>query len=322
MRATILKDAFALVYVTGTALSRRATQEFQYRIARWGRFGGPSAIREISAESIASVRAAMSKSGLSADTIESTIDSVLQILRVCHRAGMLESVPHVGRRLKLSRSIRYVPPLEDLGALYAAAAAARWPVFCDPGPFWRGVLVLAYWAGLRHQDLFWSLRWAGISKHSIVVTANKTGKTHVFPRCSVVDRHLAALARVSGDDRLFPIGVCRKQILRELHRMADVAGVEPFQLHAVRRLACTEWQAARWGAGEVLQGKSLGVCDRYIVPRLLQQAAPALKWPDQMLTAAERDQATVEETRLLGVVKRLGSTERTAVLALAERLAN
>lgn len=322
MRATILKDAFALVYVTGTTLSRRATQEFQYRIARWERFGGPAAIREITAGHISKVREAMSRSDLSADTIESTIDAVLQILRCCHRAGMVESVPHVGKPLKLSRSIRYVPPLEDLGSLYAAAPAARWPLFCDPGPFWRGVLVLAYWTGLRHQDLFWSLRWAGISKSSIVVTANKTGKTHVYPRCAVVDRHLAALARVSWDDRVFPIGTCRKQILRELHRLAEVAGVEPFQLHAVRRLACTEWQAARWGAGEVLQGKSLGVCDRYIVPRLLQQAAPAVRWPDQMLTDQERDQQSAEEHRIMGAVRRLGTSERTAVLALAERLAN
>lgn len=322
MRATVLSDAFSLVYVTGTALSRRATQEFKYRIARWERFGGPAAISSITSGHVTAVRAAMAGANLSADTIESTIDAVLQILRCCHRVGMLDSVPHPGRRLKLSRSIRYVPPLEDLGAMYAVADAARWPRFCDPGPFWRGVLVLAYWTGLRHKDLFWSLRWAGFTATQIAVTANKTGKTHVFPRCAVVDRHLAALARVPGDDRVFPIGTCRKQILRELHRLAEAAAVEPFQLHAVRRLACTEWQAARWGAGEVLQGKSLGICDRYIVPRLLQQAAPALRWPDQLLTAAERDAAAAEEQRLAVAVRRLGSTERTAVLALAERLAN
>lgn len=320
---TIILQAFEETFLPRSTGRRRTIQEYRYKLQRWSRLSPTIDVEAISTDAIQEFRRQATAVKLSADTIESTISAVLLVLQACQERGILPAVPSRGRRLRVSGSIRYVPPLEDLGKLYAVAGEAKWPTWCRPAEFWQPLLVTAYWTALRHFDLFWSLGVGCFSPQGIVVIAHKTEKQHVFPRHPVLDRHVAASPRRAGDDRLFPIGICRKQVLRELHRMADAAGVKRFTLHAIRRLSCCQWQEAKWGAGEVIQGSAIrGSASRYIVPQILKQAAPLLRWPDEMLTSEERDAATQQQARLLHAVKRLGATERDAVLSLAEKLAS
>lgn len=319
---TTILQAFEETFRHRSSGRRRTLQEYGYKLRRWQRLAPTIELNNITTDAIQQFRERARSKKLSADTIESTISAVLHVLQACFDAGQLDAVPGRGRRLRVSSGVRYVPPLEDLGKLYAAADEAKWPTWCKPAEFWQPLLVAAYWTALRHFDLFWSLKDSCFSKRFVVVTAHKTEKVHVFPRHSVFDRHIAVAPRRPGDERFFPIGICRKQVLRELHRMADAAGVKRFTLHAIRRLSCCEWQEAKWGAGEVIQGSAIrGSASRYIVPQLLKQAAPMLRWPDEMLTAEERDVSAQQQARLLHAVQRLGVTERDAVLSLAEKLA-
>lgn len=315
-------QAFHSSYEPTSQARQRTLQEYRYKLKRWERIVGAIAIDKVSPQVFDQFRKKALSAGLSPDTIESTISVVVQVLRFCVESEQLTELPHRGARLRLSRKVRYVPPLEDLGRMYAAAGAARWPTWCPPGEFWRPLLVAAYWTALRHFDLFWTLSVDCLTKKSIVLTSHKTDKEHIFPRHPVFDRHMAAAPQRRGEKRCFPIDVCRKQVLRELHRMADAAQVPHFTLHAIRRLSCSEWQDAKWGAGEVVQGSAIkGSASRYIVPQILRQAAPLMRWPDEMLTPEERDEAAQQQARLLLAVQKLGDTERQAVLSLAEKLA-
>ena len=127
----------------------------------------------------------------------------------------------------------------------------------------------------------------------------------------------------ADEDRVFPIGKCNVQIDRELHRMSDVAGVRRVTCHAIRRLACTEWQRAKWGAGEVLQGSAIkGSAARYITPQILSEAAHCVQWPSAMITDADRKIREADDQRIILMLNKLDADNRQTLLKLAERLAS
>src|SRR5690606_6816321 len=107
---------------------------------------------------------------------------------------------------------------------------------------------------------------------------------HVFPLHPVLRAHLELMRAQEGvelaDDRVFPVSRSPHLMRRELKRISRTAGIAMLTPHGLRRLAGTEWEAARDGAGRLLLGHSLGVSDRYIaVPRLLQRAVKRLRVP-------------------------------------------
>lgn len=303
-------------------LSKGAASSCRTNLRRFQKLTDNPAIDLITSETFDSFRKAAKGANYSPDSIEASVNAVLSVLRACAdpKLGVLPAVPEPGRALKISTRVKYMPPLTDLGRLYSVAWRAKWPRFCDPTEFWQAAFVVDLWTALRKGDLFFRLEWDSITDESIVVTAHKTEKTHTLPNSPIVERHLRPLRRLDSK-RVFPIGDCHHQILRELNRLADAAGVKRFGFQAIRRRSCTNWQSARWGAGEVVQGSAIkGSACRYIVPDILQQAAPRFQWPAEMLTADERDQAKQEEQRLMNAVRRMGGAERAAVLSLAEKL--
>jgi integrase len=315
--------AFERHYLPARRLSLRTVTSTRSNLRRWARLSGDPSVDAIDEDVLNDFRRAAQAAGYRNDSIEGSVNCVLRVLRECARPKLclVSHVPRPGIRLKVSTLPKYTPSLADLGKLYAAAWVAKWPTRFPAGPFWQGVFASALWTGLRRGDVFWAFEWPSIGEDSITVTAHKTGKVHVFPSSPVLLRHLEPL-RGLHPTRVFPIGKCNHQILRELRRMAEAAGVRPFGLQAIRRRSCSNWQAAKWGAGEVVQGSAIrGSASRYIVPEILQQAAPRFQWPAEMLTAEERDESLRQERRLLEAVRRLGPDERAAVVSLAERLA-
>lgn len=260
--------------------------------------------------------------GFSPDTIEGTVRVVMQILRLACRLDLIGKVPYSGTPLATRQTPRHKTPLDTLGRLYLATHVAQWPVNQDAPLFWRCVLVLGYFTGLRWMDLWTRLTWGSVGDESITVTAGKTGKTHCFPMHPVVKRHLDCLPRLGP--RVFQTGLSNMQWGRELKRINAAAQVEPaVTMHAIRALSATSWQRAKWGAGEVVQGSAIrGSAKMYIdVPPILIDAVDRLAWPSVMLTARERDAGVQAELQMLAAFRRLGERDRFGVLAFAERLA-
>lgn len=292
-------------------------------IRRWARVLCDSPIDQIREEDFDAFRTKAKEMNYSNDSIEGSVNAVLCLLRlaVSPKLRLIEQVPDSGTPFKISTRVKYAPSLADLGKAYLAADVAKWPQWCDPASFWKALFASALWTGLRRSDLFQSYVWDSFTEFAIDVTSKKTGKQHLLPLSSVLDRHLEPLKGLDSL-RVFPVGRCHHQIVRELRRIADAAGVKRFGLQSLRRRSCSNWQAAKWGAGEVVQGSAIkGSASRYIVPEILQQAAPRFRWPEEMLTPEERDQRHGEEKRIAEAVRRLGDSERAAVLSLAEKLA-
>lgn len=321
--ALTCSQVFETHYLRLKRLSANTIVTFRANLRRWETLAKCPPVDQITDDTFDAFRVLAGERGYSNDSIEGSVNSALRVLRLAATAklALIARAPDAGQKLSTSHPVKYTPSLADVGKFYEAATVARWPTWCDAGAFWRGVVAANLWTGLRKGDLFRGLVWESFEESAISVTAHKTGKRHLFPTSTVLDRHLEPLKGLDSQ-RVFPVGKCNHQILREVRRIADAAGVKRFGLQALRRRSCSNWQAAKWGAGEVVQGSAIkGSAVRYIVPEILQQAAPRFRWPDPMLTAEERDQRAGEERRIVEAVRRLGDIDRAAVLSLAEKLA-
>ena len=147
-----IRCAFNQVYVTRTRLSHHTLKTAASHVKRWELCSGDPDVEEITPETFDTFRE-RAQALYRPDTIEGTVRFVLQNLRMLHALGGLARVPWSGRPLRIRQSPKYVPPLADLGKLYGAADAAQWPIHTDPGAYWRAVLVLGYFTGLRLWDL-------------------------------------------------------------------------------------------------------------------------------------------------------------------------
>lgn len=348
-----IREAFGRFVLPAAQFADSTTKNHRSMLSRWERLTTNPPVKSVTSATIAAYRTTCKGAGYAPDSTEGGIRTILRVLRACQEAGLIPVVPSPGVSLTLRQSPRYVPPLADFGLLHQAAEAAKWPTWCDPAPFWRTVFAAVFWTGCRRGDAFGRLLWESVTADTISWSAAKTGKLHVFPMHPVLKRHLeswrascasaersadgasaasgtaSARRNAAGrcpstlDDRLFPIGKCNHQILREMRRMSAAAGVRPITLQSLRRLSATEWQAAKWGAGEVVQGCALGKASRlYIVPRILQQAAPLVEWPSEMLTAEERDRRAREEAIVMDRFRRLGENDRGMIVRLVEGLAS
>lgn len=314
------REALGLHYIPNARLSPRSIKTYGQKLSRWeAGTGNPPVIRITTATFLAFRQ--WGRERYAADSIETTVATVMRILRLLGKLGVIGAVPWEGRHLATKSIPGHVPTPDQLGLLYRKADVAQWPCHMDPGTFWRAVFAVDYWTGLRRGDLTGRLLWENVTEDRISVQAGKTLKLHNFPMHPVVWRHLETLPRIGP--RVFQIGNCESQWNREVRRMNDAAGLSPrITAHCIRRLACTEWQAAKWGAGETIQGSAIrGSAKLYIVPRILVEAGPLLRWPSEMLTRKERDDREAETQTFLKTWKRLSRENRRAVAALAEKLA-
>lgn len=315
-----IRDAFLTVYVPRTRLAEHTVKTSASHLARWEMCAGNPGVRAISPETFDTFRRESLCLRYSPDTIEGTVRLVLQVLRLLWRLGQIERVPWSGKPLRVRQNPKYVPPLSHLGLLYKNAGVARWPLHMPPGVYWRAVFTLGYYTGLRLSDLLESLLWENVGPEMIVVEARKTEKLHIYPQHPIVKRTIEGLPPVGP--AVLHVPKSNKQWIREIHRINDAAGLSRHvTCQTLRRLSATQWQAAKWGAGEVIQGSAIrGSAKLYIVPQILQEAVHSLEWPDEMMSADERRKIRSSAARMLKTWKRLSDEHRAAVQALADRL--
>lgn len=302
-------------YVAGRELSRATSVKLRHRLNCWLKYSPQSDAAGVTAAAFDAFRECALAAGLSKRTIEETVSDV----------SRLSGCRDLGNRLRRWKAspCRSVPTLEVLGRAYSRADSASWPDrrLCrtdafsrfTAGDFLRAFLVFGYFTGLRLRDLR-SVTWAAYDR-GFTWTASKTGRLHVFPECQIVERHLRPL-RTSGDERIFPLSSDQEYLLRR--ELKAISGSETFGPQAMRRCSVTQWTIADHRAGDLIQGNGLGVMARYLGARqVLAAAMPRLAWPDEFLTAAERDQRQAATLRLAKIVGRiplekLGDLERVA----------
>lgn len=317
-----LREAFEACYLSHNHGCDEYKRTQKHHLNRWERFRCGTDVEQIDTRHFVRFRQRCVESGLSHDSIEGTVGTVLQVLRTLHRAGLLPTVPWPGARLKKRCMPKWVPTVEEIGRCYAHADAAIWPTYMDPGQFWRTFYVVQLWIGLRRNDTLFRLRRDMCAEDGIRCQAQKTGRVHIFPMHQLVWRHLRAMP---DTERVFQIGKCLKQVRRELDRISDAAGVTPrVQPQAMRRASITLWEECA-GAGRIIHGCAADVVSNHYLairkpPRVLLDGVERFIWPEQMLTEEDRNREKFGTRRFLRTWKKLSERDREAVRSIAERL--
>ena len=238
---------------------------------------------------------------LSPTSIESNVSTILTILRHARRFKLLVELPDRGRSLRRPPPKIEQPTIDDIQKLYAVAHVAKWPrrIHVTPAIFWRAWIVVSYFTALRLSDML-RLDWSMLSEEdgTLTVDAEKTGKRHEIPIHPVLFAHLKMMH--GPLDRIFPVGTSLNQLRRELRRMSEAAGVRYASPQMFRRLAATEWERARHGAGQYIQGSTLRNSSRFYIDttELLRKALDDLRVPEAFTDGVEIAQRIAEEQRL------------------------
>ena len=323
-----VRQAFDESYVRyAHDLEPTTVRKMRHDFNRWSKHTPNPPIGQIKTDTFVDFRQRCLSVPLSPDTIETTIGSVMTVLAHCaNGAGLLETCPHPGRRLKRTKKMRHVHTPAEISAVYQQRHCAQWPkrLNASPAEFWAAYIAVEWFTAVRREDSILRVLWQWITEQAIGLPAHKSGKLQLFPRHPVLNRHLALMERDQDTDgRVFPVGKSYHQLRRELLRMSVKAGVRPHVTpQALRRAASTAWEAAKDGAGKLILGHSQGVSDRYLsVPRLLREAVELLEIPEAMLTPAEVDQQRAQEELLIRNFRRMKPASRAATLAFVKDLA-
>lgn len=293
-RQLTLREAYGRHY-DKSELSPRTAAKIGYELKAWEKFSGDPPIGQIDDATAAEFRATMLKSGLSPRTINSTWGTVRMILRFVgpretgnpRGRGIISQVPQM-KPCKESRPLPRRLALGDLDAVYRACDGAKYPSRTGGVPavaWWRSLLVLAYFTGLRKSDLLALRRdQFDLQRGLLSFRAQKTGKAAHFPLHPVVVQHLAAIWQPERElvfqgmrsrcGRLY-------EYLREIQQRAGL--LETFGLHDIRRTAASEInRVARGMAPVFLQHVAEDVSGQFYLNATdeLEEAIGKMRFPE------------------------------------------
>src|SRR5262249_37825958 len=157
-------------------------------------------LREITPTDIRLWRDKLKAKGLSAPTVNGAIKVLRMPFKAAHDLGYIEINPCTKNSVRLlkdeARNVsKDVFTLEQIGALIQAA----------PSEDWRGMIMLAYFTGLRLRDCS-ELRWSAVDLDAriIAATTRKTRKTVTVPIHPQFDAWLEKQTRGIGKAPVFP----------------------------------------------------------------------------------------------------------------------
>jgi integrase len=294
-----VREAFVRHYLPASQMRPNSVRRRRYAFNWWERFTSNPAVGYIDESVFHEVRTKGTEVALSAVTIEGIVSDVLLVLKFLAARKILPTAPFAGRRLKRRPQLKPTPSIGDLASAWAKADLARWPTYrwrrqcARNGQFsgairvdaaanwWRAFLALAYFSGLRRNDLL-TLQWSEIQGGVIRRVMEKTGFAIEIPMHPCLRGHLDLLPREGPHVLGYSKSV--KQIRRELAAMAIAAGVAPFTVQSLRRLSARQFDKARPGAGKIILGHQYRCADRfYLNPSdALEEALPNLAVPEGM----------------------------------------
>lgn len=285
-----LREAYERHY-DKSELCKGSLRKMHYAIAAWEKLTTNPPIGEITNATAAGFRQAAIDHGYHPRTVNGYWGSVRSILRlmgpvVTGNPWALGIVPNVPA-MKPCRVVKHRPRVvsqEDLSRLYVACRHADKPrTGVAAADWWRCLIVVAYFTGLRRSDLF-ALEWSqlDLAEGTLDFTARKTGKADIWPLHPVAITHLERLRTPKGG-RVFRGMMSNGQgrfyhILHELEEVADIE--EPFGLHDLRRTGASLIEEVTPGLGpEFLQHSPHGVSDVSYLNRFNALKATLEKMP-------------------------------------------
>lgn len=289
-----LSDVLTAYVEYAEDLSPNTERRIKHDLNRWSRYGGNSQFREISTDHFIQFRKHCRENQLSPATIESTVDTINTLMMFClapngsrYGLGLIDQVPFLGRRIRVTPDPKDCCSIEDLSAIYSQCHMTQWPgtgwLSCE---YWKKWLVFAYNTALRLSDIM-KITWENINlkEKQLVVKCQKTQKLQAFPLNDISLATLSAIPRTSG--RIFGLSSCYFLARRELRRMCEAAGIKVITPQSIRRCSATQYELVREGAGDMILGhvKQNVTFTSYVkIPRLLREAAEKLQQPEAFLT--------------------------------------
>jgi len=204
---------------------------------------------------------------------------ILALWRFARDCGLVDRDPRV-KKLKEPRDVPDAWTEDELRRILNATSVLTGEHFGIPaGPFWRALLLVVWWTGIRRGSLF-RLTWSDFDEQTGWLHVpgdkmkNRRGQTY-----RLGDDAVAALAAIRTPDRdaIFPSATCMHWVGRTFNRILELAEISAsrrrvlHQLHKLRRSVATHI-AARHGvaaAGELLGHSSIDVTRRYVDPAKL-----------------------------------------------------
>ncbi len=277
----------------------------RYRITlrRWRLITGDSPLAEITRDLLATFRDVLAASAgvvtyrrMSPTTIQGHLSNIQTLLefagppgprrRDC--LGLIDRPPWIKPPQRQLR-IPSIVSVDHLNAVYLSAPCMDTPhdLPFKAAAWWRGVLVLAYFTGLRAGTLFaLRMEWIDWAKRRITIPpqAMKARRPHLAYLHPVALEHLRTIR--SDRELVFPLPWVRRQFwihLRKLERFAAIPPRDYFGLQALRRTAGTKVaeksgpEVAVLFLGHAPQGVTMR---HYVRPDgLLEQAAMGIPVP-------------------------------------------
>lgn len=317
-----LKQAFEKYKRPDLADASRLTLiNYRNSIRRWEELSGNPPIGKIDNTLLAQLREQQIEAGVSPSTINTRWRCWKAILRRCgppetgnpFGAGVLERVPAM-RPVRQTHKLPRRLSMEDIAKVYIACRHAGWPRSgVHPGDWWRALIVLALTTGLRKGDL-WGLTWSAfdLDAGTVDFTAQKTGKSDRFPLHPCAVAHLRRLDQHAPDAKVFRGLYCSGDnrtgsFYKRWHLIQEIAKVERFGLHDLRRTGASEVERVRPGiAPTFLQHAPRNVSDASYLNRFeeLKEAIEAMRLPPGFQSGPKVAARKLEELRQARVAMR------------------
>lgn len=245
-----------------TDLEETSAKKLHFELLRWERLTSNPPISIIDNDMVAAFRQAMVDHEYAPQTINSTWGDLRAVLRVAcpedrhnpRGRGAIEKCPY----MKPVKEVRAKPrrvSLHELGDVYLACEHARSPSRngFPPREWWRALIVLAYFTGLRKGDLL-TLDQSQIDLREgrLTFRARKTRKEDTFPLHPVAVDHLERIWNPRRQ-RLFDGMLANGGRLYTVwKRIVAKSGVSNhFALHDIRRTAASEIERVKPGMAAV-----------------------------------------------------------------------
>ena len=337
MRLSELVGEYAVV----ARLAVRTVDRMRHDVARFKRLTVDAVenVRTIDAGTFAAFR--LGAGHLSPRTVESTVDTVLTLLRFVAetRPHELPAVPSAGRRLRRGSPVPDVLSITDLDKAFGSRGVAVWPSrtgrpcggrkaswwLGSTDEFWSVFFCLAYFTGGRLGDLV-ELRWSDIDGDAGVIGfgSSKTRKRHRLPYHPIC-RHWVEPLRQGATDRVLPMGRSSRHLLRrEIRRISTAAGIrKPLGPQELRKVSAMAHELAHPGSAATLLGHALPssstkfYLDGFAV---LTSASRRLAVPRSMIPDGMDPADTVHADELVDKFSRLSPRDRDVLLTMADTL--
>lgn len=241
-------------------LAPRTERRYRHELTRWEALSGNPPLADINTATYQSFRSASSQVGHKAGTTESTLQFVRQLMRCAMAHGAISVMPDRGRPRRIEPPQPHPPTIDELDKMLRHCGVARWPkLHVPPKTFWRSLISVGIWTGLRREDLLWKLCLENINfaENLILFRSSKARVPHPFPLNDIVIRHIRAMIPTFSHKPgrlLFGPSRSPHLVQRELDRIANAACVRRITPQNFRQAAINMWTMADPRAGEVVHG--------------------------------------------------------------------